>query len=78
MEVIGKKGVCLGSRDSLGHLLVITPYLIITVNGNCSNLSSKRLKQLRPLGDAGLNHYSLKVHSPAKLVETVREVLSVW
>lgn len=50
VEVIGKTGIFLGSKDSMGHLLVITSCLIITVNGTCSNLSPKGQKQLRPFG----------------------------
>lgn len=49
------EGVCLGLRDSVGHLLVRTQ-CPVTINGNCSNLSPKGLKKFRSLGVTDLSH----------------------
>ena len=53
------EGVCLGLRHSVCPVLARTPCLI-TVNGNCSNLSPKGQKKLRPLGDADISHPTSK------------------
>lgn len=53
------EGVRLGLRHSVCPVLARTPCLI-TVNGNCSNLSPKGQKKLRPLGDADISHPTSK------------------
>ena len=53
------EGVCLGLRHSVCPVLARMPCLI-TVNGNCSNLSPKGQKKLRPLGDADISHPTSK------------------
>lgn len=61
------EGVCLGLRHSVRHVLARTPCLV-TVHGNCSNLSPEGQKKLRPLGDADISHPPRKQCRPAEVL----------